>query len=174
MSNQAVLALGSNLGDRGASLNEAVAALQAHPSITVLKVSPVVETKAVGGPEGQPDFLNAVVEVATELSPFELLRSCQQIETDHGRVREVRWAARTLDIDIVVYGSITMDEPDLTLPHLRAAERAFVLVPWALMDPDARLGGKLVSDLAKQAEDLGGLSPFASSLQVDPAPPDGV
>ncbi|HEY8753191.1 MAG TPA: 2-amino-4-hydroxy-6-hydroxymethyldihydropteridine diphosphokinase, partial [Arthrobacter sp.] len=127
---RAVLALGSNLGERNDTLSEAVADLVDPPEVRLQAVSPVVQTKAVGGPAGQPDFLNMVITVETTLSPAELLNHCQAVENKHLRVREVRWGPRTLDVDIITYGQLTSDDPVLTLPHPRAAERAFVLYPW--------------------------------------------
>ncbi|MFI7483996.1 2-amino-4-hydroxy-6-hydroxymethyldihydropteridine diphosphokinase [Kocuria sp. M1R5S2] len=159
MGTVAVLALGANLGDREATLRSAAADLAEAPRITLTRTSPIVRSRPVGGPPGQDDYFNAVVEVDTELSPFGLLRACQQIEERHHRVRSERWGPRTLDIDIVVYGGLRLDEPDLTVPHLHAATRAFVLVPWALMDPDAVLEGRPVAELARRAPDLGGLGP---------------
>jgi dihydroneopterin aldolase/2-amino-4-hydroxy-6-hydroxymethyldihydropteridine diphosphokinase len=140
-----VLALGANLGDRAATLDAAVAELAATPGIEVVAVSPVVETDPVGGPE-QPDYLNAVVAVRSTLTPHALLAACLAVEQRHGRERRVRWAARTLDVDVVTYGGLVLDTPDLVLPHPRAATRAFVLAPWAALDPRARLavpGGSL-------------------------------
>ncbi len=153
----AVLALGANLGDRAATLQTAVDDLRAAPGIDVVAVSPVVETDPVGGPE-QPDYLNAVVQVHTTLTPMDLLAACHRIEQRHGRVREGRWAARTLDIDVITFGEREQDGEFLQLPHPRAAGRAFVLVPWAAMDPDATLpGAGRVIDLALRAPDRGGL-----------------
>ena len=103
---RAVLALGSNLGERNDTLSEAVADLVDRPEVRLLAVSPVVQTKAVGGPAGQPDFLNMVISVETTLEPLELLRHCQAVENKHHRVREVRWGPRTLDVDIIVYGDL--------------------------------------------------------------------
>src|SRR5688500_20403415 len=99
---RAVLALGSNLGARNVTLTEAVADLVDRPEVRILAVSPVVQTKAVGGPEGQPDFLNMVITVETSLEPLELLRYCQSVETQHHRVREDHWAPRTLTVDVIV------------------------------------------------------------------------
>lgn len=163
----AVIALGSNLGDRAELLRAAVADLNSTQGVDVVAASPVVVTRPVGGPQNQPDFLNAVVRIATTLGPFELLAVCQQIETAHDRIRDIRWGPRTLDLDIVEFGGLSMDEPTLTLPHPRAAERAFVLVPWAMMDPEARLNGRPVRALAEQAEDLQGISPQSYPLLTD-------
>ena len=146
---EAVLALGANLdsaaGDKTATLNAAVAALAAHEQIDVVGRSTQIITEPVGGPEGQPEYANMVIKVATSLKPFELLGVCQQIEADHGRVREVHWGPRTLDIDVITYGELEQDSPVLTLPHPRAHERGFVLEPWAQIDPEAKLNGRAVS-----------------------------
>jgi 2-amino-4-hydroxy-6-hydroxymethyldihydropteridine diphosphokinase/dihydroneopterin aldolase len=157
-----VLALGANLGDRAATLGAAVAELAATPGIEVVGISPVVETDPVGGP-GQPDYLNAVVAVRSTLTPLGLLAACLAVEQRHGRERRVRWGPRTLDIDVVTYGELVLRSPDLVLPHPRAAARAFVLAPWAALDPRARLpvpGGsaavlELLADLVGDRESLG-------------------
>lgn len=148
-----VIALGANLGDRGETLAAAVDAVRALPGVVVTAVSPVVETDPVGGPE-QPPYLNAVVLARTDRDPADLLRQLHEIERAHGRTREVRWGARTLDLDLIQVGrpgaetEVRSDDPALTLPHPRAAERAFVLVPWSLADPGARLRvGDGVSDI---------------------------
>ncbi len=145
----AVIALGSNLGDRGQTLALAVDALRALPGFTVTSVSSIVETEPVGGPE-QPPYLNAVVVGRATLEPEQLLAELHRIEADHGRVRDVRWGARTLDLDLIQYGvpgsvhEVVSESEHLMLPHPRAAERAFVLVPWAEAEPEAtlRLGGR--------------------------------
>jgi len=133
-----VLALGANLGDRDATLQSALGDLARVPGITVAAVSPVVETDPVGGPE-QPPYLNAVAVLATTLSPLELLAACLAVEQEHGRVRDVRWGARTLDLDVIAYGDLVARSERLELPHPRAAGRAFVLAPWAALEPQARL-----------------------------------
>ena len=159
-----VLALGSNLGDRAATLASAVAALSCVPHLVVETVSPVVESDPVGGPEQGP-YLNAVVLARTTSSPAELLRQCQRVEAGHGRERLVRWGARTLDVDIVCYGALVVDTDALTLPHPRARDRAFVLVPWALADPSAELpgpGGGTVGRLAQAAPDRDGVHSWAA------------
>ena len=134
----AVLALGANLGDREAALRAAVAALRDVPNLLVDAVSLVVETDPVGGPE-QPDYLNAVVLVTTRLSARELLAAGQAIETGQGRERDVRWGPRTLDVDVIRYGDLLSRHPVLELPHPRAYHRAFVLIPWLAVDPQAWL-----------------------------------
>ncbi|HEU4331889.1 MAG TPA: 2-amino-4-hydroxy-6-hydroxymethyldihydropteridine diphosphokinase [Lapillicoccus sp.] len=139
-----VVALGANLGDARATLEDAVRAVGALTGMRVRAVSPLVETDPVGGPE-QPAYLNAVLVGETTLAPEELLTRLHEIEADHGRTREVRWGARTLDLDLVQVGmpgvrsEVRSDRADLTLPHPRAHERGFVLVPWSQADPDARL-----------------------------------
>jgi dihydroneopterin aldolase / 2-amino-4-hydroxy-6-hydroxymethyldihydropteridine diphosphokinase len=136
----AVLALGTNLGDRAGILRAAVAELGQLDDVQVVAVSPAVETAPVGGPE-QPDYLNAVVLLTTRLSPNALLAAGQRIEAGHGRERSIRWGPRTLDIDVIRYGDLLSDDPVLELPHPRAARRAFVLAPWLAVDPQAWLPG---------------------------------
>ncbi|RKQ33668.1 2-amino-4-hydroxy-6-hydroxymethyldihydropteridine diphosphokinase [Kocuria tytonis] len=167
-----VVALGANLGDRPAVLRAAVAGLAATPGITVAACSPVVETRSVGGPRDSPDYLNAVVELATELTPLQVLEACQRIENEHGRTREVRWGPRTLDLDVVCFEGVRSADPRLLLPHPRAAQRAFVLVPWALMDPHAALEGTPVRELARTAADRAGLTVTDHALRPEEPPCD--
>ena len=134
-----VIALGSNLGDRTATLDSAVASLR--KIIDVEKVSKYIETAPVGGP-AQPDYLNAVLMGESELEPIQLLFAMQEIELLAGRERIERWGARTLDLDLIVAGDTEMDTELLTLPHPRAHERRFVLDPWLEIDPGAFLPGK--------------------------------
>jgi 2-amino-4-hydroxy-6-hydroxymethyldihydropteridine diphosphokinase len=157
---RAVIALGSNLGERNDTLSAAVADLVDPPEVRLLAISPIFQTKPVGGPAGQPDFLNMVIAVETTLLPLELLAHCQVIEQKHLRVRNVRWGPRTLDVDVISYGDVVSSDPDLTLPHPRAAERAFVLYPWSLIDPAAELNGERVGVLAAKASDFADLTPF--------------
>ena len=121
--------------------------------LEILKVSPVAITKPVGGPPEQPDYTNQVIEVRTERSAHELLDLCQSIEAKHHRTRTVRWEARTLDLDLITFDQLRLNDERLTLPHPRAAIRGFVLAPWSWMDPDAVLEGQLVSRLAAEAAD---------------------
>lgn len=158
---KAILALGSNLGERADTLSLAVADLVDRNDVRLCQVSQVVQTKAVGGPANQPDFLNMVIEVETTLSPYELLAHCNAVENKHHRVREVHWGPRTLDVDIITYGELEMDEERLTIPHKLAGERAFVLQPWAWMDPEATLRGESVVDLAQKAVDAEDLQPYS-------------
>lgn len=134
------LSLGSNLGDRLAVLQGALEMLAATPGLWVADVSPVYETEPVGGP-AQPDYLNAVVVATGRLPPRSLLERAHAVEAAFGRVRGLRWGPRTLDVDLVVVGDLVLAEPDLVLPHPRAAVRAFVLLPWLDVDPAASLPG---------------------------------
>lgn len=129
------LALGSNLGDRLAFLRGAVAALRATEDITVAAVSGVYRTAPVGGPE-QGAYLNAVVALETDLSAAQLLALAHRIEDEAGRVRDVRWGPRTLDVDVLLVGDERVDTPELTVPHPRLAERGFVLAPLADVAPE--------------------------------------
>jgi 2-amino-4-hydroxy-6-hydroxymethyldihydropteridine diphosphokinase len=149
-----VLALGSNLGDRGQTLFQAIGSI-AKISQTLLEgVSPVVESHALtprGFDKSQPNYLNCVVEVKTNLSPEALLQEINFIETKFGRERSEKWASRTLDIDIVTFGKLELETDLLTIPHPRAHERGFVLVPWMLLDENAVLPGfGSVAELAKE------------------------
>jgi len=135
-----VIALGSNLGDRVAHLQAAVDALAAAPGMSVTAVSPVYQTDPVGGPD-QPDYYNAVLLARTTLPPAGVLAAAHAVEAARQRTREVRWGPRTLDVDIISYGAVVSPDPVLTLPHPRAHERAFVLVPWHDVDPAAELPG---------------------------------
>jgi 2-amino-4-hydroxy-6-hydroxymethyldihydropteridine diphosphokinase len=140
---RAVLSLGANLGRRLANLQAAVDSLADTPGLTIVAVSPVYETAALlqpGAPE-QEDYLNAVVVIDTALSADILLMRTQAVEDALGRVRDVRWGPRTMDIDIVLYGDDSSEAPDLTLPHPRAHERAFVLAPWYDLMPDGEFPG---------------------------------
>ena len=141
---RAVLALGSNLGEREATMVEAVRRIADADGIELVAVSTFHESVAVkpDGPDAEaPAYLNAVAIVETELAPDDLLALANGIEADLGRVRGERWADRTLDIDIVVYGEAVFATELLTIPHPRAAERDFVLAPWLEIDEAAVLPG---------------------------------
>lgn len=138
----AVLSLGSNLGDREATIRSAIADIAHIDGVTVLAASGLVESSAVkldGVDESAPAYLNAVVTIRTALDPDDLLTALNAIEQQHGRVREERWGDRTLDIDIVDFGGLRVDSDRLTLPHPRAADRSFVVVPWLEIEPHATL-----------------------------------
>ncbi|MFD0717160.1 2-amino-4-hydroxy-6-hydroxymethyldihydropteridine diphosphokinase [Paenibacillus sp. GCM10027626] len=124
----AYIALGSNIGDRPALLSEALQRLEAHPEIEVLQASSIYETDPVGY-ENQPPFLNMAAKLSTKLAPLGLLRVMQGIELELGRVRDIRFGPRTLDLDFLLCEDIQMNEDELILPHPRMMERAFVLVP---------------------------------------------
>jgi len=156
-----VIALGANLGAVQATLERAVRELADVDGLRITAVSELFESDPVGGPE-QPAYLNAVVLARTRLSAFALLTELHRIEADHGRVRETRWGARSLDLDLIQYGDPESDsdqvskDPELMLPHPRAHERMFVLAPWSAVDATAelRLGQALVavSELLERAE----------------------
>src|SRR5262249_28738164 len=129
--------LGSNLGDRRAALEGAIAALAATPRILVRKVSTLHETEPVGGPAGQGGYLNAAAVLETSLDPFALLKVLQEIEAHFGRVRTVRWGERPLDLDLLLFGDRIIETPELVVPHPRYAARRFVLEPLAEVAPEA-------------------------------------
>jgi 2-amino-4-hydroxy-6-hydroxymethyldihydropteridine diphosphokinase len=125
-----LIGLGSNLGDRRATIEASIRLLEAHPDVRVVAVSRLHETRAVGGPPGeQPAFLNAAARVETALSPEQLLEVLQQSEERLGRVRERRWDARTVDLDLLLYGDLIRETSQLVLPHPRMAFRRFALEP---------------------------------------------
>jgi 2-amino-4-hydroxy-6-hydroxymethyldihydropteridine diphosphokinase len=132
---RAYLALGSNIGDRRAHLQDALDGLAATPHVRVVAVSRVYETAPVGGPP-QDDYLNAVVALDTTLDPRALLAVAQHLEAAAHRVRAEHWGPRTLDVDVLLVGDERVDEPDLVVPHPRMRERAFVLVPLADVAPE--------------------------------------
>lgn len=166
---RAVLSVGSNLGERLASLQGAVDSLADTPEVSIVGVSPVYETDPVDAPEGSRDFLNAVIVVDTTLPAQTLLDRAQAIEDAFGRdrrpVSEAN-APRTLDVDIIVYGDRRYDTDDLVLPHPRAPERGFVLRPWLDVDPAAEIPGQgRVADLIESV-DLTGVRP-REDLELD-------
>ena len=165
---EVALALGSNLGDSAAILQGAIDDLASVEGIGIIAVSPTYETDPVGGPE-QDAYLNAVVIATTDLDPWALLAVTQSIEQHWHRVREVRWGPRTLDIDILAVDAETVDSDDLVIPHPRAHERGFVLVPWAEVAPDAQIPGHgRVGDLVGQV-DASGVRPASVVLRfADP------
>ena len=134
-----VLSLGSNMGDSAAILQEGVDFLAETPDLMLVDVSPVYQTKPVGGIE-QDDFLNLIVVAESTLEPLTILDRAQAIEDNFGRVRDVRFGPRTLDIDVIMVGK-RISEDNIELPHPRAHERAFVLVPWLDIDPKGEIAG---------------------------------
>ena len=162
----AYLGLGANLGDRLANLQRAVDLLDEQRGIRVIRSSRVYETDPVGGHE-QPDYLNAVLEVRTELPPRELLDACQRVEADLGRVRTERWGPRPIDVDILTYDDVAMDEEDLVIPHPRMHERGFVLVPLGELTSDPPLpGGRHLATLRLPPGAVLGVRPFAAPLRA--------
>lgn len=151
----AVLALGSNLGERLANLQGAVEALADTPEVRLVTVSSVYETSPVDAPAGSPQFLNAVLLADTTLSVATLLDRAKAVEAAFGREQGDANAPRTLDVDLIVVGERIADTDELTLPHPRAHERAFVLVPWLEIDSSAHLPdrGKVADLLAELATD---------------------
>ncbi|MFC8915453.1 2-amino-4-hydroxy-6-hydroxymethyldihydropteridine diphosphokinase [Streptomyces sp. WAC05374] len=139
---RAVISLGSNLGNRLETLQGAIDALEDTPGVRVKAVSPVYETEPWGvEPGSQPSYFNAVVLLKTTLPPASLLERAHAVEEAFHRVRDERWGARTIDVDIVAYADVVSDDPVLTLPHPRAHQRAFVLAPWHDVEPEAQLPG---------------------------------
>lgn len=145
----AYLGLGSNLGDRLGTLRKAVEQLHKDPAIRLGKISSVYATKPVGVVD-QPDFLNLVMEIETAHTPAELLTATQRIEHALGRVRQERWGARTIDLDLLWFEGVRSDDARLTLPHPRAKERSFVLIPWAEIAPQLKLEGESLATLANR------------------------
>nr|WP_242698862.1 2-amino-4-hydroxy-6-hydroxymethyldihydropteridine diphosphokinase [Alteromonas sp. 5E99-2] len=145
------IGLGSNLGDSENTISDAVNALSESADITINAVSSLYKSAPMG-PKNQPDYFNAVCEISTSLDPIELLDLCQNIESTHGRERKgERWGPRTLDLDILLYSTNTINEERLTIPHAGIAQREFVLVPLfelapTLIMPDGRPIAKWVAD----------------------------
>lgn len=143
-----IIALGSNIGEPTENLDLAIALLR--EATEVIKVSSYYVTKPVGY-EDQPDFVNAVCIIESELPAIELLNMLHGIEKAMGRERTIKWGPRTIDLDIIQYGSLLSNSPELTLPHPRAHERKFVLEPWLEIEPEAVLltHGKIADLLTK-------------------------
>lgn len=154
----AVFSLGSNVGDRLDHLQSAVTSLAGTPDVIVVDVSPVYETKAIGGPADNPDFLNLVVVTETTQPARVLLERAHAIEDAHDRTREIVNGPRTLDVDLIVVGRTVLDDPAIRLPHPRAHERAFVLAPWHDVDPRGEIPGHgPIADLLAEL-DLSGIT----------------
>lgn len=141
---EAFLALGANLGDRADQLRRSLARLEQR-GIRVGQLSRFYCTEPVGGPEGQPEFLNAVARVEVSCAPRRLLRHCLEVELDLGRERQVVHGPRTCDLDLLWFGNYQLDSAELTLPHPRFSERRFVLEPWVELAPRLVVDGKSVS-----------------------------
>ena len=148
------LGLGGNIGDVEAALAKALSGIDADPECRVTAVSALWRTPPWGITD-QPDFLNCCAAVETALDPEGLLRLCQRMEREGARTRGVRYGPRTIDVDIVAFEGVKAADPELILPHPRAAERAFVTVPMAQIAPDLMLGETTVADLAARADRAG-------------------
>jgi len=154
---RAVLALGSNLGNREQHLKEALSEIAKLPSTKLLATSSFLETVAiteVGEDQSRPSYLNAVAIVETELNAEKLHQLTSEIENSLGRVRETKWQDRTIDIDVIAFGSEGVDSENLVIPHPRAHQRLFVLKPWFELEPDAEIPGHgkiaaLIAELEK-------------------------
>ncbi|MDZ7616008.1 MAG: 2-amino-4-hydroxy-6-hydroxymethyldihydropteridine diphosphokinase [Patescibacteria group bacterium] len=131
-----LISLGANLGDRSHAIEQALRRLDGHPMVHLVRASSLHETQPAGGPSGQSAYLNAAAVLQTSLPPAELLALLMQLEAELGRVREVRWGPRPLDLDLLLYGDAVLKEPALVVPHPRMAWRRFVLVPAAEIAPD--------------------------------------
>lgn len=154
-SRTAWIALGSNQGDSLGELRRAVAGLAAVGDVVAR--SAIYATEPVGGPAGQDDYLNAVVVVTTDLSTHALLQALLDLEKRLGRVREVRWGPRNIDIDLLAHGDVNVDDPVATVPHPRLHHRAFVLVPLAEVDPGWRhpVTSQSVDELLRRVDSSG-------------------
>lgn len=135
-----VISVGANLGDAIGSVQAALANVPLRLHSADQQSSALYSTSPVGGP-AQADFVNAVIVIDSPLTPEQVLRELQRLEQEARRVRDVRWGPRTLDLDIITAGDSRSDDPDLTLPHPRAHERGFVLIPWLEVEPKAELSG---------------------------------
>lgn len=153
---QALIAFGGNVGDARATIAGAIATFCDGRDVKLLKRSSDYQTPP-WGVEDQPPFINACILIETDLPPRELLARGQMVERLYGRdrARETRWGPRTLDIDLIDYGGTAIDEPDLTLPHPRVLERAFVLVPLAEIVPEWRIGGMVIREALARLDTAG-------------------
>jgi 2-amino-4-hydroxy-6-hydroxymethyldihydropteridine diphosphokinase len=134
---RAFAGIGANVGDPAATLRKATQRLDEEEGIRVIAASPVYRNPPFG-PQDQPHFLNAVLEMSVSISPQQLLQAFLSIEQEFGRVRDIRWGPRTLDLDILIYGDIEVDEPGLTIPHAHMLDRPFFLTPIADLHPQGR------------------------------------
>lgn len=147
----ATLGLGSNISDRVRNIEEAIERVTADNAVTLVACSRFYRT-APWGVTDQDWFVNACIAVRTKVSPRELLRRCQAVENDMARVRTLRWGPRNIDVDILTYRDLKLDEPDLIVPHPRIAERAFVLVPLKDVAPDLKIGGASLDEMLSKLD----------------------
>lgn len=143
----AYIALGSNLGDRLGQMQSALGRLQCD-TLRILQISPVYQNRAIGMGDEADYFLNAIAEVETSLRPLELLDRCLQVESQLGRVRTGEWAPRTIDLDLIAYGTETIKSERLQVPHPRIAERDFVVHPLNALAPELEIRGQRLSEMA--------------------------
>ncbi len=148
------LGLGSNMGDRREYLNKALAILRNHDRIQELQISKWYETEPVGYVDQDP-FLNIVVELVTNLDPYEVLGLCAEIEEELNRVRVIRWGPRTIDVDVLLYDDWTSKDEKLLVPHPRMTERAFVMKPLSDLCPDRLIGTRTVQEIAEELGAVG-------------------
>lgn len=161
---RAYIGIGSNLDNPVAQVQRAFQALDDLPACANIACSPLYRTAPVGGPPGQPDYINAVAALDTVLTADDLLKALQALETVQGRIRAVRWGARTLDLDLLLYGQMTRNDPWLILPHPRLHQRAFVLQPLHDIAPNLTIPGRgaLTELLAS--------GPLQAIAQLEPPP----
>ena len=138
---EAILSLGSNLGDRLLFLQSAIKKIGEIAGVELIEVSSFYETKPWGVSEQQNRYLNCCLKIKTELDPFSLLESCLKVESDLGRTRPYKFAPRTVDIDIIAYGNLVVNEENLIIPHPRFKQRAFVLIPMEELCPNGSFCG---------------------------------
>lgn len=159
-SKRCYLGLGGNLtnelGSPSQHIYNAIQSLEAHPQITQVKASSLYASKPMG-PQDQPDFINAVVEIETTLAPHDLLSLCQQLEQQAQRVRLRHWGERSLDVDVLLYGDEQVNSPTLTVPHPGITQRNFVLIPLAELNPTVKINDIAIADLG-QSQDWSGLT----------------
>ena len=159
---RAIVALGSNLGDRFEYLQKAVNEINSVEEIEISQISSIYETLPVGGPE-QGNYLNAVISLVTELEADELLFKLLLIELNLGRQREIAWGPRTIDLDLIWFENQTINLDNLVIPHPRAHERCFVIKPWLEIEPDARIGNTEIKEFLKDL-DCSGVNLFPTRL----------
>ena len=161
---KAVVALGSNLGDRFDYLQKAVNKINSLQELEISKISSVYETLPVGGPE-QGNYLNAVIILNSKLEAEELLARLLLIELDLGRQREIAWGPRTIDLDLIWFEDQSINLENLVLPHPRAHERCFVIKPWLEIEPNARIGNTEIREFLKDL-DCSGVNLFPTKLVI--------
>ncbi|GAB6100203.1 2-amino-4-hydroxy-6-hydroxymethyldihydropteridine diphosphokinase [Halanaerocella petrolearia] len=158
------LGLGTNKGDREENLNQAIKSIEKFPQTELIGLSKIYETEPWGYTD-QQDFLNMCLQIETELTPYDLLDWCQEVENKLKRKRKIKWGPRTIDVDILVYDDLKLNDEELTLPHPRIRERAFVLVPLGDLNEDLFIKGKSIKDWVAIVE-VGGIKKYNSDLVI--------